>query len=223
MEIKTGYQWCLQNKIRPINLSQWKGSKSFSVKDFYEEKIDNTSFMEKIQKCDIKPNSMPIKTELFLEYRMYGLVAYQLSGTIHAGIQFGHAVVEYQQNSRNVPPFEAIYNKWATKDKTFIILNGGTTCENAERLGGIQQNAMLLQQNGVIISKFYEPDLNDTLTAVAFLVDERVYNRTLYPDFSINEFSSEEENEKNYKEWLENIGGKTNEFLRLFLPTFKLA
>ena len=26
---------------------------------------------------------------------MYGLVAYQLSGTIHAGIQYGHAVVEY--------------------------------------------------------------------------------------------------------------------------------
>lgn len=160
---------------------------------------------------------------LGLEYRMYGLVAYQLSGTIHAGIQFGHAVVEYGQLVIGVPPFEAIYKKFAQKDKTFIILNGGTTNENPERLGTLQQHAKALRDNGIITAEFREPDLNDTLTAVVFLVDERIFNRELYPDFVKNEIVSEEENEKQYKEWLERIGGEKNAFLRTFLPNFKLA
>lgn len=223
MELKTGYEWCLENRIRPLNLNQWKGTKSFSVKDFYEEKIDNIKFMETIQNCDVKPNSIPRKTEMFLGYRMYGLVPYNLS-PIQQGIQFGHAVVEYQQNTRDLPHIEAVYNKWATKDKTFIILNGGTTCENPDRLGTMQKNANTLEENGVIISRFYEYDLNDALTAFVFLVDERVYNRELYPDFVSNGFYvTEEENEKQYNEWLEKIGGKRNEFLRQFLPMFKLA
>lgn len=222
MVLKTAYEWCLENRIRPMNLNQWHGSKSFSVKDFYEEKINNIEFMDKIKNCDVKPNSIPIKTEMFLEYRMYGFVPYNLS-PIQQGIQFGHAVVEYQQNTRNVPPFEAVYNKWALKDKTFIILNGGTTSENPERLGTMQKNANMLEENGIVLGRFYEYDLNDTLTAFVFLVDERVYNRELYPDFNVNPFNTENENEKNYNEWLEKIGGKKNEFLRSFLPMFKLA
>lgn len=222
MELKTGYEWCLENRIRPLNLNQWRGSKSFSVKDFYEEKIDNIKFIETIRNCDIKPNSIPRKTEMFLGYRMYGFVPYNLS-PIQQGIQFGHAVVEYQQNSKGIPNVEAIYDKWAQKDKTFIILNGGTTCENPEKLGTLQKNAKLLEDNGILTGRFYECDLNDTLTGVVFLVDERVYDRTLYPDFVSNVNYSEEENKIQYNEWVEKIGGKTNEFLRSFLPMFKLA
>ena len=222
MELKTGYEWCLQNRIRPLNLNQWKSNKTYSVKSFYEEKIDNVTFMDRIQKCDVKPNSTPRKTEMFLEYRMYGLVPYNLS-PIQQGIQFGHAVVEYQQNAKAIPNVEAIYDKWAQMDKTFIILNGGTTSENPERLGTLQTNAKLIEDNGVLTGRFYEYDLNDTLTAVVFLVDERVYNRELYPDFVTNGFYTSDENEKQYNEWLEKIGGKTNEFLRSFLPMFKLA
>ena len=58
-----------------------------------------------------------------LELRMYGLVNYQLSGTIHAGIQFGHGVVEYTQKHFR----DKDYQEWAKNRKTFIILNGGTT------------------------------------------------------------------------------------------------
>jgi hypothetical protein len=222
MELKTGYEWCLQNRVRPLNLNQWKSDKTYSVKSFYEEKIDNVTFMGRIQKCDVKTNSTPRKTEMFLGYRMYGLVPYNLS-PIQQGIQFGHAVVEYQQNAKAIPNVEAIYDKWAQKDKTFIILNGGTTSENPERLGTLQNNAKLIEDNGVLTGRFYEYDLNDTLTAVVFLVDERVYNRELYPDFVTNGFYTSDENEKQYNEWLKKIGGKTNEFLRSFLPTFKLA
>ena len=57
-----------------------------------------------------------------LKYRMYGLVPYNIS-PIQQGIQFGHGVVEYLMNNFNKP--ETQY--WANDDKTFIILNGGTT------------------------------------------------------------------------------------------------
>ena len=60
-----------------------------------------------------------------LEYRMYGLVPYNIS-PIQQGIQFGHAVVEYMLN---FPVDLRVYKdtkKWAEEDKTFIILNGGT-------------------------------------------------------------------------------------------------
>ena len=58
---------------------------------------------------------------------MYGLVPYNLS-PIQQGIQFGHAVVEYALKNDKQPD----YQKWAVFDKTFIILNGGTTNKNSE-------------------------------------------------------------------------------------------
>jgi hypothetical protein len=223
IELKTGYEWCLQENLRLLELSQWPTQKTFSAESYYEEKITFADFHERISKCKIKVNSIPRKTDLYLEYRMYGLVAYQLSGTIHAGIQFGHAVVEYGQFVKDIPPFEIIYNKFANKDKTFIILNGGTTNENPNRLGTLQQHVEKLKNNNILIAEFREPDLNDTLTAVVFLVDERVFNKSLYPDFVKDEKVSDKTNEKQYNEWVEKIGGQKNVFLREFLPNFRLA
>jgi hypothetical protein len=64
-------------------------------------------------------------------YRMYGMVPYQLSG-IQAGIQFGHATVEYGNEFQTLGK-EYIdagvidgYDQWRHFDKTFIVLNGGT-------------------------------------------------------------------------------------------------
>ena len=62
-------------------------------------------------------------------YRMTGLVPYNLS-PIQQGIQFGHGVIEYSLDFGDTPE----YQKWAKKDKTFIILNGGTT--NGRRFDG---------------------------------------------------------------------------------------
>ena len=169
---------------------------------------------------------------------MYGLVNYQLSGSIHAGIQFGHGVVEYQQNSLGIKPIEKIYNKWASQDKTFIILNGGTTNEdvNSKWYGTLQQHRDLLGKNNILFSEFREPDLNNTLTSICFLVDERVFNKELYPDF-VKEVLSysrtkpsvkkvielDERNKENYKHWVKKIGGAKNEFLREHLRTLRLA
>jgi hypothetical protein len=235
---KTGYEWSLEASVRIIELSDWvTGDDLISFeKSYYEEKIDLETFYLRLNNCRVKPNSQPRKTEMYLEYRMYGLVAYQLCGTIHAGIQFGHAVVEYGRSVNGITPSEHIYNKWADKDKTFIILNGGTTNNNPERLGSLNQHKDNLAEAGVLFETFSEPDLGDQLTAIVFLVDERVYNRTLYPDFisesipwgkkkpSEKQISLlEEKNLNNYKHWEEKIGGPKNAFLRDYLRNLRLA
>ena len=222
---KTGYEWCLIDKIRPLKLSQWDSPNKdyiFYMESFYEEKISYFEFLDRIKKCDVKFNSMPRKTDMFLTYRMYGLVPYNLS-PIQQGIQFGHAVVEYGQLVKSMPQLEEVYNKYANKDKTFIILNGGTTNENPERLGTLQQHTKTLKDNGIFVAEFREPDLNDTLTATVFLVDERVFNRELYPDFIRDEAASDEYSWSQYQGWIEKIGGSKNAFLRDFLPNFRLA
>lgn len=173
-----------------------------------------------------------------LEQRMYGLVPYNIS-PIQQGIQYGHAVVEYGLNNFHSQD----YLNWAKYDKTFIILNGGTTNSNPERLGTLNTHAELLKNKGMSTAEFIEPDLGDQLTAVVFLVDERVYDREKYPDFfdyvkwkvrgydsskytSFNQYvkSLIEERGSIYMDWVNEVmGGEKNEFLRDFLRNFKLA
>jgi len=233
---KTAYEWCLEASIRPLKLSQWETEMPFYEEAFYTEKIDVETFYDRIANCDVKPNSQPRKTEMYLEYRMYGLVNYQLSGTIHAGIQYGHAVVEFGQSIKGMGLAEKLYDKWADKDKTFIILNGGTTNTNPERYGSLNLHYHNLLATGIQVQSFYEPDLGDQLTAVVFLVDERVFNRELYPDFIAETLpwtgrkhtekqlsELEAKNKKNYELWVEKIGGQNNAWLRDFLKQFRLA
>ena len=119
-----------------------------------------------------------------LQYRMYGLVPYNLS-PIQQGIQFGHAVVEYMiKYSEPLSPCMS----WAENDKTFIILNGGTTNDNytlkdAGPLfnGSLNNHKQWLLDNNIPHASFSEPDLGNQLTAVVFLVDEKVWN---IPDYN---------------------------------------
>ena len=234
-EMKTGYDWCLSANLRLLDIMEWDTNMMSCEDSYYTELITSEEFLRRIALCKVKPNSTPRKTDMYLEYRMYGLVPYNLS-PIQQGIQFGHAVVEYQQNVRNLPPHDAIYNKWAKNDKTFIILNGGTTNINPEKFGSLNQSLATLYFNGVLTSEFYEPDLGDQLTAFVFLVDERVFNRELYPDFQEEklpygtrkpskkaQIDLEERNEANYQKWVEKIGGPKNAFLREFLKPLRLA
>jgi hypothetical protein len=199
-----------------------------------------------------------------LELRMYGLVPYNIS-PIQQGIQYGHAVVEYGQKMKIIgllnnehladhkESLSTQYNDWADNWKTFIILNGGTTNANIERLGALNQHLQTLRDNDIFCADFYEPDLGDQLTAVTFIVDERVFNKKDYPEFSdwlmsskyagliridlaldvTPQFlqniaenikkSSNKEDQKAYQEWVKLIGGEKNAFLRDFLKNFKLA
>lgn len=161
-------------------------------------------------------------------WRMYGLVPYNVS-EIQAGIQFGHAVVEYGLEHFN----DKDYQEWANNHKTFIILNGGT---HSTMLGHITT----LRENGIKSSTFEEPDLNNMLSGIVFLVDSRVYDRENYPDYYdycrkirgnqlvTDDFKKEwleyskELGSEDYKEWVKFMGGEKNVFLREFLTKFKL-
>jgi hypothetical protein len=188
-----------------------------------------------------------------LELRMYGLVPYNIS-PIQQAIQFGHAVVEYGQKVKG-HGFElasVTYNDWADNWKTFIILNGGTTnhktsLEDGLPFGTLNNHLLTLMDNGIDFAQFNEPDLGDQLTAVVFIVDERVFNRKKYPDFEdwvIENYgelirsdyyttsymlaqriknSESKSDQKVYQSWIKFIGGVKNVFLRDFLKNFKLA
>jgi len=161
-------------------------------------------------------------------YRMYGLVPYNLS-PIQQGIQFGHAVVEYGLEFGNTPE----YQKWANDDKTFIILNGGTTNtrydENDNHIGSLNNHRQLLSDEGVQFRSFFEPDLGDQLTAVVFLVDDRVFDKKIWPDYDGPYYADMKTPEHTaYYEWKIKFAETEREasnivFLREFLSNFRLA
>jgi hypothetical protein len=246
-ENKTAYDWCVEYNIRPLDLNEWPETWYHSKeRHFYEVKINSDNFLGLIKHCTVKSNSTPRLTEPYLEYRMYGIVPYNIS-SIQSAIQYGHAVQEYNNmmgdslviyDSEEFGLARIGFDKWRLDDKTFIILNGGTTNEDIESkwYGSMQMYRDTLVDNGIVCAEFKEPDLNNTLTAVVFLVDERVFNREKYPNFekevlpwSKNKPSDkkikelEERNAINYEKWVEKIGGPRNAFLREFLPKLKLA
>ena len=157
-----------------------------------------------------------------LEQRMYGLVPYNLS-PIQQGIQFGHAVVEYSLNHYSYTEQKGSnpYSQWAHYDKTFIILNGGTTNKNEDRYGTLNIAQSELYAMGVELATFHEPDLGDQLTAVVFLVDERVWDREKYPPY--DEAFSHGPSEKNYYKELFGEEAEKIVEMRRFLSRFKLA
>ena len=187
-----------------------------------------------------------------LELRMYGFVPYNIS-EIQKGIQFGHAVVEY--GLQNFHTTE--YLDWAKYWKTFIILNGGTSNHSMNRyndeeyVGSMETLLEELNSNDVKLATFYEPDLNDMLSGIVFIIDERAFNRKKYLEFGdwfienhgdflfdrmiqpnklermrlegYFEKTDDEEEKKFYKEWVDYVGGSKNVFLRDFLKNKKMA
>lgn len=195
------------------------------------------------------------------ELRMYGLVPYNIS-PIQQAIQFGHAVVEYGQLIRksNKTTYLNKYNDWADNWKTFMILNGGTSNHSVNRyqpndefIGSMESHLLTLKDMGIPVGEFYEPDLNDMLSAIVFIVDEEVFNKEDYPDFEdwvISKYgdlissnptdsktlgkssyqlakmmrtSEATSDKKVYQEWVSFVGGEKNAFLKEFLKNFKLA
>lgn len=172
------------------------------------------------------------------KYRMYGLTPYNLS-PIQQGIQFGHAVVEYGLKYFNNPD----YQSWAWYDKTFIILNGGTT--NIEKPGSLNAHEYQIEAHGIRHANFFEEDLGDQLTAVVFLVDDRVWDRETWPDYQMpqdeqelfnsmkQKSTSDEmpdilESFESYRIWFNKFSYNYNEaeriiWMRDYLRTLKLA
>ena len=161
-------------------------------------------------------------------YRMIGLVPYNLS-PIQQGIQYGHAVVEYLNNFF----LDIECHDWRLHDKTFIIKNGGTTntktsIEDGLPFGSLNKHLLTLAFNKVKLATFYEPDLGDQLTAIVFLIDERVYDKKLWPDYDGGVKLNGEPFDNDYAEWKANFSDEAEEadqivFLRGFLNNFRLA
>jgi len=188
-----------------------------------------------------------MEEEKVLEYRMYFFVPYNVS-EIQKSLQAGHSALEYAQRYGQSEEFKNFMN-----DKTWIILNGGTTNDerdfNEIALGTLNQIADGLLENDIQFSYFREPDLNNALTAVCFICDERVFNGKDYPDFvdyildikmyTKTEAATPAENmimlkiktneeliimfPEYYKEWVRFIGGIKNVFLRELIKDKKLA
>ena len=166
-------------------------------------------------------------------YRMYGIVPFNIS-EIQKGIQFGHGVVEYAQKYFK----DEDYQEWAKNHKTFIILNGGTSTT-------MRQHCIKLNEERIKNTYFLEPDLNEMMLAVVFLVSSHVFDYENYPDFydfclkikgrndlpptrdqlDRTQFQAlaKEMDSSDYKEWVEFMGGEKNLFLREYLKNFKLA
>lgn len=161
-------------------------------------------------------------------YRMYGLVPYNIS-PIQQGIQFGHAVVEYGLEFFETPEYQA----WARKDKTFMIMNGGTTNvgwdDNGNHIGTLNNYRQLLSDYDIQFRSFFEPDLGDQLTAVVFLVDDRVWNRVAWPDYDGPYYADMKTPEATgYYNWKMKFAETEREadqivFMRDFLKQFRFA
>jgi len=192
-----------------------------------------------------------MEEEKQLKLRMYFFIPYNIS-PIQQAIQAGHAALRYAVTFRDDSEFLEFINN----HETWIILNGGTT--NADRdfdglsKGSLNQIADQLLENNINFSYFIEPDLNNALTAICFIVDERVFNKKDYPDFvdwllNVKMYSdAKDEALKNnpsfwvelrmkpkevvqemfpeyYKEWVRLMGGVKNVFLRELIKDKKLA
>jgi len=193
-----------------------------------------------------------------LEKRMYFFVPYNLS-PIQQAIQAGHAAVEYARLFGHGWLFKDFSTNW----KTWIILNGGTTNNSIDNETGNFVGTLNQLKNEIIqfnfnhrhdknldatidYADFYEPDLNNAMTAFCFIVDERVFNYKDYPDFQdwiraqdfvdedekLNSFISLEGLEPDrlkelfpgmYPEWVRLMGGAKTLFLRELLRDKKLA
>lgn len=179
--------------------------------------------------------------------RMYFLVMYNIS-PIQQGIQALHAVVEYFLKHWKDKEFW----RWALSHKTVVILNGGTSNDGhhseygePKQKGTMETHFQTLKDNKIKCAAFYEPDLNYSCSAIAFLVDERVFNRKDYPDFTpivdetVEAYVTTAKTLKAYKnvsteqlievafeeqkkEYVKSVG-KDIAFLKEFLKPFRLA
>jgi hypothetical protein len=147
---------------------------------------------------------------MILKKRMYFLVAYQLNGT-QGGIQSGHAALEYAHLYKN----DEDYIDFLENNKTWIILNGGTTNDDDLNKGTINKDVDLLNTHNIKHTIFREPDLGNVITAVCLIADERVFDKETYPDFFFISYSNWLNKPCNYKNSIySHVKGEKNEYTK---------
>lgn len=153
-----------------------------------------------------------------MKYRMYALVLRQLS-SIDKGVQSAHACLEYALNYGETIE----YKDYINNDKTIIILNGGTSND----LLKIYES---LNEAGINFSFFREPDLNNIITSICFLVNDLVYDSISLDRYlehfylpKIKSTGGEVNYENGKLDYIDYIGGKNNFLLKTIISDKHLA
>ena len=188
-----------------------------------------------------------------LAKRIYVFVPYNISDK-QKGIQSLHAAQKYDRKYAG----SHMLNDFIDNHMTCIMLDGGTTNSHPDRLGTLNKIYLDIltfsaectnKEDMISFAIFEEPDLNDALTAVTFIADERVFDFETYPEFydwllqvemdptskyaldlknPILRRSTQEQFKmafpEYYAQWVEEVlGGKKNELLRNLTRGKKLA
>lgn len=212
------YQKGTNNASITVNLDDCKFVSTST--DEFEMKVSMS--MEDVANGETKEEeNTSIGVTLPYDQRMYVLVERHLSA-IDKGIQAAHAIADYAFKYHN----ENDYLTWACHNKTIILLDGGTT-------NSLREIYVYLEDNGVDVIWFDEPDMNGLTTAVAFLADERVYDTEQYKDFEYTTitYTDMDGNTRTVlcddtaakHRWLVDIGGRKNEVKREVLKGKHLA
>ena len=113
-----------------------------------------------------------------------------------------------------------------------LIVEFGIAYSNSPNSSATNLNGLFFNlRKSITRSKFFEPDLGDQLTAIVFLVDDRVWDREQWPDFSGGWYSNSVgtyPDPERYYQWKSRFSDDEEEiekiiFLREFLPKLKLA
>jgi hypothetical protein len=88
--------------------------------------------------------------------KLYVLINRKNLSLVQAGVQASHAIAEYGYQYAN----SLEYRTWVRDHKTLIFL------EASEK--EMLEVSEYFERHGMTFSKFFEPDLNNLLTAIAF-------------------------------------------------------
>jgi hypothetical protein len=105
-------------------------------------------------------------------YRMYVLVRRDILPLVHCAVQASHAVAEYVYYHQN--PNTRV---WVTAEKTLIIL------EATEKQ--IEEKMKLFAEKHMNYQPFWEPDMSNAMTAVAFQPIKTSLGREIFKDFKL--------------------------------------
>lgn len=169
-----------------------------------------------------------------MEYRMYCLAERHLS-IAQKTIQAAHAIVEYSLKFGDTEE----YKHWAKYDKTIIVLDGGNTPDmkvDIVKLTDIEYNYEI----------FMEPDMDNFVTCIVFLADERVFDYEKYgrnfeewrnlkilendrsqmhtdPVTGVTTMNAVYIMPPTYPEWINLIGGEKQEKVKEIISTKRVA
>ena len=158
-----------------------------------------------------------------MTYRTYEIVLRHLSG-VNKGVQAEHSAKRYIWKYRNEPITEIVMEN--IENETTIMVDGGTHQDMVE----IHR---ILEEADINHTYFIEPDLNNCMTAITVVADERVWDRINYKSYDefvemcmiedgLNPILSSIRSGY-LEQWYEYIGGEKNHILIEILKNKKLS